>query len=65
MIAVALLWVWYAHEEPYMTQHTWMSEGELYAPVELVDWMIEMGQDVTCSFKIIRCFLQERQDIGW
>ncbi len=41
MIGIALVLVTYPDEEPYEHRHYWMSEGWLYAPVELSSWLAE------------------------
>jgi hypothetical protein len=37
MIGVAIVEVQYEGESAYLHEHVWMSEGYLYAPVELLE----------------------------
>lgn len=64
MIGTAIIEVTYPGQAPYKHRHTWISEGWLYAPVELADWMQETEQEQGCTLKIVEWSLQERVDIG-
>jgi hypothetical protein len=65
MIGVALVVVTYPGEAPYKHQHLWMSEGWMYAPVELADWQKQTQQEQKCRLDIVEWTLHERTDSGY
>lgn len=65
MIGTAIIEVKYPDKEAYKHEHTWMSEGLDYAPVELADWIKETEKEQGCTLKILEWSLQERADIGY
>jgi hypothetical protein len=65
MIGVAIVEVAYPGQKPYKHQHTWMSEGREYAPVELADWKTTTEKEQNCTLEILEWHLEERSDIGY
>ncbi|GAC1661328.1 MAG: hypothetical protein PVS3B3_31890 [Ktedonobacteraceae bacterium] len=57
--------VTYPGKAPYKHEHIWMSEGWMYAPVELVDWQKQTQQEQKCTLEIVKWTLEERTDIGY
>lgn len=50
---------------PYDHQHVWMSEGWLYAPVELVEWQQETEKSLHVTLCCFEWWLEERPDSGY
>ena len=65
MIGIALVEVTYLNEQSYKHRHTWMSEGPLHAPVELMDWKRETEKEQKCTLEVKAWTLKERSDIGY
>jgi hypothetical protein len=65
VIGEAIVEVKYPNKDAYKHRHVWMSEGWMYAPVELADWMRQTQEDQGCTLKILEWTLRERPDIGY
>ncbi|HYU74423.1 MAG TPA: hypothetical protein VEL31_17270 [Ktedonobacteraceae bacterium] len=65
MIGIAMVEVQHEGERAYLHQHVWMSEGYLYAPVELADWIKVTQEQQKCPLTVQSWYLKERSDIGY
>jgi hypothetical protein len=65
MIGIAIMEVQYEGENAYLHKHVWMSEGYLYAPVELLEGIKVTREEQQCRFTVQSWYLKECSDIGY